>query len=164
LLHIVCLDIFATRNLFNVNCCYNFAFFSRWIYLTSHHTKWQPICILITLLCFQCINNELLHIVCSNIFATRNLFNFNCCYNFAFSSRWIYLTTHHTKWQPICILVIELFLQCINSFGVLLLCSSSTRCPKQKLVQYWLMLGGYIHFNILVLNKHKYKKLKNYSS
>jgi hypothetical protein len=57
------------------NCCWTFAFSSRWIYLTSHQAKWQPICILITVLCLQSTDNELLHIVCSDIFAARNLFS-----------------------------------------------------------------------------------------
>jgi hypothetical protein len=52
-----------------------FAFSSRWIYLTSHQAKWQPICILITVLCLQSTDNELSHIVCWDIFAARNLFS-----------------------------------------------------------------------------------------
>jgi len=57
------------------NCCWTLAFSSRLIYLTSHQAKWQPICILITVLCLQSTANELLHIVCLDIFAARNLFS-----------------------------------------------------------------------------------------
>jgi len=57
------------------NCCWTLAFSSRLIYLTSHQAKWQPICILITVLCLQSTDNELLHIVCSDIFAARNSFS-----------------------------------------------------------------------------------------
>jgi hypothetical protein len=57
------------------NCRWTSAFSSRLIYSTSKQAKWQPICILITVLCLQSTDNELLHIVGSDIFAARNLFS-----------------------------------------------------------------------------------------